>query len=79
MAAIKLPLNDGYDIPSIGIASFRRDTNKAIHDLLYGNFSKGIRHYEISELYGNGNVIVDSLKACGAQRDDLYITLKVIR
>lgn len=74
-----LPLNDGYDIPQIGLISFRRDPEEKLRNLLLKNLDNGLRHVEICDLFGNGHIIIDILLEGGAEirRDKLYLTLKI--
>lgn len=76
-SADKLPLNDGFDMPAVGLACFRRDSIKDTKEIINHAVHKGIRHFEISELYGNANVIVDCIMNNQMQRDELFITMKV--
>mmetsp|Transcript_24475 Transcript_24475/g.35989 ORF Transcript_24475/g.35989 Transcript_24475/m.35989 type:complete len:285 (+) Transcript_24475:168-1022(+) len=74
-----LPMNDGFDIPQLGIASFRRDPTDKVRELLLRMIDEGIRHIEISELFGNGHVVADCVLEGGAElnREDVFFTLKV--
>jgi diketogulonate reductase-like aldo/keto reductase len=72
----KIPLNDGFDMPSLGLVSFRRDTVKEVRDVVTTCMELGIKHYEISDLYGNANVVVDSILDHDVQREELFLTMK---
>ena len=74
-----LPLNDGYDIPQIGVASFRRDPEDKLRQLLLRNLDNGLRHVEICDLFGNGHTVADIILEGGAEirRDKLFLTLKI--
>lgn len=74
-----LPLNDGFDIPQIGLISFRRDPEEKLRSLLLKNLDNGLRHVEICDLFDNGQIIIDILLDGGAEirRDKLYLTLKI--
>lgn len=75
-----LPLYDGFDIPQVGLASFRYDSQEATKNYIELAFSKGIRLFEVSELYGNARLVVDTLHAClnsaGLQRSDIFVIVK---
>ena len=74
-----LPLNDGFDLPQVGLISFRRDPEEKLRSLLLQNLDNGIRHIEVCDLFDNGQVIIDILLDGGAElrREKLYLTLKI--
>jgi diketogulonate reductase-like aldo/keto reductase len=74
-----LPLNDGCDIPQLGLASYRRDPEEKLREILLRHLDNGIRHVEICDLFGNGHTICDTILEGGAEirRDKLYLTLKI--
>ena len=80
-----IPLNDGNDFPKIGLASFRRDSLDETKRIILDAIDMGIRHFEISELFGNGPIIsnymfteLDDLRRNGdLLREDYWFTLKV--
>lgn len=71
-------LNDGNDIPQIGLAAFRIDSNEETKDIIRKSLASGVRHFEITELFGNGHTIVEGLFDSGlVQRKDVCISLKI--
>ena len=72
-----LPLNDGVDMPVGGVVSFRRDSLKDLKETLTTCLEKGLRHFEISDLYGNASSVVDHLLSHEVPREDFYFTMKV--
>jgi diketogulonate reductase-like aldo/keto reductase len=74
-----LPLNDGCDIPQLGLASYRRDPEAKLREILLRHLDNGIRHVEICDLFGNGHTISDIILEGGAEirRDKLFLTLKI--
>jgi diketogulonate reductase-like aldo/keto reductase len=82
-------LNDGNDIPQIGVASFRTDSLDQTRKLIHTHIDNGIRHFEIAELFGNGHVIIDAYnthpRMCPSitgepaqfSRKDMFVTLKL--
>ena len=75
--AAVLPLNDGVDMPVGGVISFRRDSLKELKEILTTCLEKGLRHFEISDLYGNGSSVVEHLLSHEVSREELYFTMKV--
>lgn len=74
---LTVPLNDGADMPALGVVSFRRDSIKDLKDSLTTCIEKGLRSFEISELYGNGDAVVSHVLAHDIPREELYFTVKV--
>jgi diketogulonate reductase-like aldo/keto reductase len=74
-----LPLNDGFDMPQFGLVSYRNDDTKLFKDLLEERLNQGIRHIEISDLFGNGSFAVESVLDgdLAIERKDIFITFKI--
>jgi diketogulonate reductase-like aldo/keto reductase len=72
-----LPLSDGTDIPQFYSSCFCCDTVDKTVDQVKAMFGVGIRHFQIAELFGNGHIIIKTLREVCEKREDLYITLKV--
>jgi methylglyoxal/glyoxal reductase len=74
-----LPLNDGYDIPLLGLVAFRVDPDAKLRETLLTNLDAGIRHVEVSELFGNGHVVVDCVTEGNAEllREEVFFTMKI--
>lgn len=74
-----LPLNDGCDMPQFGLSSYRNDDIKLFQDLMVQRLEQGIRHIEVSDLFGNGHFAVEcvldgDLDIC---RQDIFLTFKI--
>ena len=74
-----LPLNDGFDMPQFGLASYRNDDTDLFKNLLVERLNQGIRHIEISDLFGNGSFAVESVLDgdLAIERKDIFITYKI--
>lgn len=79
--AIHLPLVDGNDLPLIGLAAFRQDSEKETKEVIRKFLTlcgdQPIKHIELSELYGNAQLVVEALLGSGLTRSELYLTYKV--
>lgn len=74
----KLSMNDGFDIPQIGLVAFRNDSKEQTKALVYSLLDQGVRHLEVSELFGNGHIIVECcLIDRGIPREECFFTLKI--
>ena len=76
-----IPLVDGTDIPTFGLAAFRSDHERMIRDtvnqFLTITKDQPVKHVEISELYGNGAVVLESFHRAGVERSNIYLTYKI--
>jgi diketogulonate reductase-like aldo/keto reductase len=73
-----LPMNDGFDIPQLGLVAFRKDSKDETKDLVTAKLDVGIRHLEVTELLGNGHIIVEcALGGRDIPRSECFFTLKV--
>jgi diketogulonate reductase-like aldo/keto reductase len=79
-------LNDGNDIPQIGMAAVRTDSIDLTRKHVTSHLDTGVRHFEITELFGNGHVIVDTynthpriqaLNNGELARKEMFVTLKI--
>ena len=73
----KVPLLDGNDIPLIGLSSFCCNSVKETSHVIKSALELGIRSFEISELFGNGHTIMESIINSGIKREEVYITYKI--
>ena len=71
-------LNDGNDIPQLGVVGYRMDSNEDTVQTVSQKLTHGIRHFEITELFGNGHVLVEGFFSSGEfSRSAIYVTLKI--
>lgn len=70
-------LSDGYNMPPLGLAAFRLDSNESMKDTVKLAVKNGIRYFEISELFCNGHIILEALAEAGLLRSDAYISVKI--
>ena len=71
-----VPLVDGNDLPCIGLGSFRMETANT-KECVSTCLNASIRHFCISELFGNGHEVVDSIIEHRLERASVYITMKI--
>lgn len=70
-------LSDGLAIPNIGLAAFRCNSMEETKQRVRDSLSKGIRVFEIAELFGNGHIIKEALVESGIPRAELFLSLKI--
>jgi len=77
----KRPLVDGNDIPILGLGSFRKDSEEATTEIILKFLAltadQTMKHIEISELFGNGLIVLNAILESGVSRDNIFLTYKV--
>ncbi|MFX1340739.1 MAG: aldo/keto reductase [Promethearchaeota archaeon] len=71
-----LKLNNGIDIPIIGLGSWTL-TGKAAYDSVLYALEAGYRLIDTATMYGNERKIGEALKDADIPREDVFITTKV--
>jgi 2,5-diketo-D-gluconate reductase A len=72
----RITLNDGRSIPQLGFGVFQvdpADTAEAVSTAL----EVGYRHIDTAEQYGNEREVGEAVRACGLERDEVFITSKL--
>lgn len=64
-------------MPVFGAVAFRKDSKDLTIAAVKSLIDSGIRHFEISELFGNGHMIVEACRQSNLSRSDIFITYKV--
>lgn len=69
-------LNDGTQIPQLGLGVFKMDDDEA-HRSVLAAFEAGYRHVDTAAIYGNEVGVGRALKECGLGRDEIFVTTKL--
>lgn len=78
MSNIRLvELTEGFSIPQIGLASFRKESPEETKVIIRDSLAKGLRYFEISELFCNGHIILEALSEANIDRSEVFLSLKV--
>ena len=72
-----LELNDGFSIPQVGLAAFRRDSPQETKAIVKEYLSRGVRYFEIAELFCNGHFILEALAEANINRAEVFLSLKL--
>ena len=70
-------LNNGLEIPSIGLGVFRLEDNKEAQHVVEMALSVGYRHIDTAMIYQNEEAVGNAIKASGVQRENIFITTKL--
>ena len=73
----RVALSDGNSMPLLGLGVWDAKSGKETYDAVIHALSKGYRHIDTAELYGNekdvGSAVIDS----GIAREEIFITTKL--
>lgn len=72
----KFTLSNGVEIPKLGLGTWfinNKDAVQAVKDAV----SIGYRHIDTAQAYGNESGVGEGIRACGANRADLFVTTKL--
>lgn len=73
----KIKLNNGIDIPEIGLGVFRIEDAKLAQKTVETALSVGYRHIDTAMIYGNEEAVGKAIKNSGIYREDIFITTKL--
>lgn len=72
----KFILSNGVEIPKIGLGTWfinNKDVGQAVKDAA----KIGYRHIDTAQAYENESGVGDGIKACGVNREDMFVTTKL--
>jgi len=69
-------LNNGSNMPILGLGTFRSDPEGAYNAVLSA-IKAGYRHIDTAAIYGNEEAVGRAIKDSGVPRDELFVTTKV--
>jgi len=69
-------LNDGYEIPKLGLGTWRARGQDCIHAVAFA-LSHGYDHIDTAQVYKNERQVGKGWKASGRARETIYITTKI--
>jgi diketogulonate reductase-like aldo/keto reductase len=72
----KLTLNNGIEIPQLGLGTWLIDDDKAAQAVCEA-VKIGYRHFDTAQAYGNERGVGEGIRTCGIPRDALFVTTKV--
>ncbi len=74
MTPMKISLNDGLDIPQLGLGLWQTSAHEAA-EVVAAARETGYRHFDTAAMYGNEDGVGQGL--AGAPREDVFVTTKV--
>lgn len=73
----KARLNNGVEMPMLGIGVWQMAAGKETLDALGFAFEVGYRHVDTAKLYGNEREVGQAVRASGIPREDIFVTTKL--
>ncbi len=73
----KLSLNDGRQIPQLGLGVWRIPAGKKCEGAVLTAFDAGYRHIDTASFYGNEESVGAAVRASGIRREEIFITTKL--
>ena len=73
---MKFTLNNGTQIPAVGLGTWQSSSEDAYHAVLYA-LEAGYSNIDTAMIYGNEEEVGRALKDSSVNRDDIFITSKV--
>lgn len=70
-------LNDGNEIPQMGLGVFTIPEGKPTEDACIAALDCGYRHIDTAHAYGNERSVGKAVRASGVPRDEVWITSKL--
>ncbi|MEO3940722.1 aldo/keto reductase [Paenarthrobacter nicotinovorans] len=71
-----IELNDGQRIPQLGLGTWPLN-DAEVADAVVEAVSHGYRHVDTAKKYGNEKGVGNGIRACGVDREELFITTKL--
>lgn len=71
-----LKLNNGVEIPQLGLGTWFIDNDK-VADAVKAAVEIGYRHIDTAQAYGNERGVGEGVRTCGIPREELFVVSKV--
>jgi diketogulonate reductase-like aldo/keto reductase len=73
----KVKLNNGIDMPMLGIGVWDMSAGKETLNALKWAFEVGYRHVDTAKLYGNERQVGEAVRKSGIPREELFVVTKL--
>ena len=73
----KVKLNNGAEMPWVGLGVFRMDNNDETQAIIEKALAMGYRHIDTAAFYDNEEAVGKALKNSGIPREEVFVTTKV--
>ena len=73
----RVALSDGNSMPLLGLGVWDAKSGKETYDAVIHALSKGYRHIDTAEMYGNEKDVGSAVTDSGIAREEIFITTKL--
>ncbi len=73
----KFKLNNGVEIPAVGLGVFRLDDQQKAYDTVKSALAIGYRHIDTAMIYGNEEAVGRAIRDSGICREEIFLTTKL--
>ena len=70
-------LNNGVEIPALGLGVFQAEPGQETHDAVLHALETGYRHIDTARVYRNERAVGDALRESSVPRSELFVTTKL--
>ncbi|MGH7854414.1 MAG: aldo/keto reductase [Candidatus Binatia bacterium] len=77
MIDARLALNDGSEIPQLGLGVWRIPNDRKCERAVLTAFEAGYRHIDTASFYGNEESVGAAIRASGISREEIFVTTKL--
>jgi diketogulonate reductase-like aldo/keto reductase len=77
MSGPRITLNDGREMPQVGLGVWRIGAGKKCEMAVLAALEAGYRHIDTASLYGNEESVGAAIRASGIPREDVFVTTKL--
>jgi len=74
---IKIKLNNGTEIPVIGLGVWKTPSGKGTEDVVLWALEAGYRHIDTATIYLNEKEVGNAIKQSGIKRNEIFVTTKL--
>lgn len=73
----KVKLNNGVEIPGLGLGLWKVTNQKKLNIAVESALSAGYTHFDSAQIYDNEEMLGKALKDLGVEREKIFITTKI--
>ena len=77
MIGAKIKLNDGREIPQLGLGVWQIPDGRKCEAAVLAAFEAGYRHIDTASLYRNEESVGAAVRASGIRREEIFVTTKL--
>ena len=74
---LHMKMNDGYEIPVVGLGTWKSEPGNATYQAVLDSINAGYRHIDTARAYDNESDVGRAVKDTNVAREELFITTKL--